>query len=80
MHGCTDAWMHAYRRGAHSMQVCSKASEGGGGKGIRMCKDRDEIVASFPQVANRADRSTVHRTRASALRDLWDQLLITKQG
>jgi acetyl-CoA carboxylase/biotin carboxylase 1 len=34
--------------------VMVKASEGGGGKGIRMCANKEEIVANFPQVQNEA--------------------------
>ena len=34
--------------------VMVKASEGGGGKGIRMCGTKDEIIASFPQVVSEA--------------------------
>jgi acetyl-CoA carboxylase/biotin carboxylase 1 len=34
--------------------VMVKASEGGGGKGIRMCKNKAEITANFPQVQNEA--------------------------
>ena len=32
--------------------VMLKASEGGGGKGIRMCKNAEELSAAFPQVEN----------------------------
>ena len=32
--------------------VMLKASEGGGGKGIRMCKNAEELAAAFPQVEN----------------------------
>jgi len=34
--------------------VMVKASEGGGGKGIRMCGSKEEIEANFPQVQNEA--------------------------
>ena len=34
--------------------VMVKASEGGGGKGIRMCATREEIEANFPQVISEA--------------------------
>ncbi|KAH8078525.1 acetyl-CoA carboxylase [Aureococcus anophagefferens] len=38
------------RRGARGLPVMLKASEGGGGKGIRMNKDATELAANFPSV------------------------------
>ena len=52
--------------------VMLKASEGGGGKGIRMCKNAEELSAAFPQVENEqpgAERRPFHtRVRRAASR------------
>eukprot|EP00629_Pelagomonadales_sp_RCC1024_P000300 CAMPEP_0119259260 /NCGR_PEP_ID=MMETSP1329-20130426/147_1 /TAXON_ID=114041 /ORGANISM="Genus nov. species nov., Strain RCC1024" /LENGTH=903 /DNA_ID=CAMNT_0007258629 /DNA_START=51 /DNA_END=2759 /DNA_ORIENTATION=+ len=39
--------------------VMLKASEGGGGKGIRMTKNADELAAAFPQVASEVPGSPI---------------------
>merc|ERR1719282_1497537 len=39
--------------------VMLKASEGGGGKGIRMCKNAEELSAAFPQVENEQPGSPI---------------------